>query len=46
MYNKYTKLRCLEGLIVRCVTQLKKAAPRFEKGVDPLIFAVSPVKPC
>ena len=34
MYNKYTKLKCLEGFIGNLVSKLKKAAPRFESGGD------------
>ena len=33
MYNRYTKLKWLEGFIANIATKLKKAAPRFEEGV-------------
>ena len=46
MNNKFYKLTVLERITAEFIKKLKKAAPRFEKGVDPLIFAVSPVKPC
>ena len=32
MYNKYTKLKCLEGFVRNLVSNLMKAAPRFERG--------------
>ena len=33
MYKNYTKLKLLEGFIGDLVTKLKKAAPRFERGI-------------
>ena len=32
MYNRYAKLKVLEGFIGNIVSNLKKAAPRFERG--------------
>ena len=32
MYQRYTKIKCLERFIAKYTTKLKKAAPRFEEG--------------
>ena len=43
MYNKYTKLKCLEGFIAKIATKLKKAAPRFELGIKDLQSSALPL---
>ncbi len=43
MYNKYTKLKCLEGFIANIATKLKKAAPRFELGIKDLQSSALPL---
>ena len=43
MYNKYTKLKCLEGFIGNLVSNLKKAAPRFELGIKDLQSSALPL---
>ena len=43
MYNKYTKLKCLEGFIGDLVSKLKKAAPRFELGIKDLQSSALPL---
>ncbi len=43
MYNRYTKLKCLEGFIANIATNLKKAAPRFELGIKDLQSSALPL---
>ena len=43
MYNKYTKLKFLEGFIGNLVSKLKKAAPRFELGIKDLQSSALPL---
>ena len=43
MYNKYTKLKVLEGFIGNLVSNLKKAAPRFELGIKDLQSSALPL---
>ncbi len=43
MYNRYTKLKCLEGFIANIATKLKKAAPRFELGIKDLQSSALPL---
>ena len=43
MYNKYTKPKCLEGFIGNLVSNLKKAAPRFELGIKDLQSSALPL---
>ena len=43
MYNKYTKLKFLEGFVASIATKLKKAAPRFELGIKDLQSSALPL---
>ncbi len=43
MYNRYTKLKFLEGFIGNLVSNLKKAAPRFELGIKDLQSSALPL---
>ena len=43
MYNRYTKLKVLEGFIGNIVSYLKKAAPRFELGIKDLQSSALPL---
>ena len=43
MYNRYTKLKFLEGFIANIATKLKKAAPRFELGIKDLQSSALPL---
>ena len=43
MYNKYIKLKFLEGFIGNLVSKLKKAAPRFELGIKDLQSSALPL---
>ena len=43
MYNRYLKLRFLEGLIENYTMKLKKAAPRFELGIKDLQSSALPL---
>ena len=43
MYNRYTKLKVLEGFIGNIVSNLKKAAPRFELGIKDLQSSALPL---
>ena len=43
MYNRYKKLKVLEGLIGNLVSKLKKAAPRFELGIKDLQSSALPL---
>ncbi len=43
MYKMYTKLKVLEGFIGNIVSNLKKAAPRFELGIKDLQSSALPL---
>ena len=43
MYNRYTKLKCLERFIGKIVLKIKKAAPRFELGIKDLQSSALPL---
>ena len=43
MYNRYTKLKFLEGFIGNLLPNLKKAAPRFELGIKDLQSSALPL---
>ena len=43
MYNRYIKLKFLEGFIANIATKLKKAAPRFELGIKDLQSSALPL---
>ena len=43
MYNRYTKLKCLEGFIANIATKFEKAAPRFELGIKDLQSSALPL---
>ena len=43
MYKKYRKLKVLEGFIGNLVSNLKKAAPRFELGIKDLQSSALPL---
>ena len=43
MYNKYTKLKFLEVFIGNLVSNLTKAAPRFELGIKDLQSSALPL---
>ena len=43
MYKRYTKLKVLEEFIGNLVSDLKKAAPRFELGIKDLQSSALPL---
>ena len=43
MYNRFSKLTVLEGITVKLISKLKKAAPRFELGIKDLQSSALPL---
>ena len=43
MHNRFSKLTVLEGITVKLISKLKKAAPRFELGIKDLQSSALPL---